>query len=159
MARSALAILGLKNHNHANSILEIEQEIFNFFGLKKRQMWKGFGLTFLRAFVMFLRGWVLVLFLGINLGGFLAFSLLSFTYIAVIIPIPAALGSHEAIQTFAFNSLGLGAPAATAFTMIIRGAELIVALIGTIFVFQIGLGLFEKALFKKTNNFDNNHGD
>lgn len=149
MARSALSILGLKNHNHANSILEIEKEIFNFFGLRKKAMWKSFGLTFLRAFVMYLRAWVLVLFLGKNLGGLLALSLLSFTYIAVTIPIPAALGSHEVIQTFAFNYLGLGAPTATAYTMIIRGAELTVSLIGVIFLFQIGLSLLEKALFKK----------
>ena len=87
--------------------------------------------------------------MGKNLGGLLALSLLSFTYIAVIIPIPAALGSHEAVQTIAFNSLGLGAPAATVYTMIIRGAELTVALVGVIFLFQIGWGLAKKALFKK----------
>jgi uncharacterized protein (TIRG00374 family) len=149
VAKSFLEFLGLKNHNHANSILETEKEIFNFFGLRKKSMWKSFGLTFLRAFVMYLRTWVLILFLGKNLGGLLAFSLLSFTYIAVTIPIPAALGSHEAVQTIAFNSLGLGAPAATVYTMIIRGAELIVALVGVIFLFQIGWGLAKRALLKK----------
>ena len=149
MARFILGFLGLKNHNHANSILETEKEIFNFFGLRKKPMWKSFGLTFLRAFIMYIRAWVLILFLGKNLGGLLALSLLSFTYIAVIIPIPAALGSHEAVQTIAFNSLGLGAPAATVYTMIIRGAELTVALVGVIFLFQIGWGLAKKALLKK----------
>ena len=60
--------------------------------------------------------------------------------------IPAVLGSHEAIQVFAFGSLGLGAPAATAFTMIIRAADILVALIGTAALFQLGIGILKKYL-------------
>ena len=71
---------------------------------------------------------------------------------AVMIPIPTALGTHEAIQTFAFNSLGLGTHTATAFTMIIRGAELMAALVGVVILFRLGAILVKNNLFKKLSS-------
>ncbi len=120
-------------------------------------MWKGVGLSFLRAAVMYVRTWLLIVFLlGKGIGLLPALSILGFSYLAVMIPIPAALGSHEAIQTFAFNSLGLGASSATAFTMIIRGAELIIALAGIMILFKFGIGFIYTRLNNlKTNNFNN----
>jgi len=153
IARLILRGFGLGKFNHANSILEIEKEIFNFFKPKKISMWKSFVLSFLMAGVMYLQAFILISFLGKKIGALSALSILGFIYAASMIPIPTALGSHEAIQTFAFNSLGLGASTATAFTMIIRGAELIVALAGVIILFQLGIILLRKALFKKLNNF------
>ena len=156
MARAILRILGLAKSNQASLILEAEKEIFNFFKPKKKAMWRGFGLSFLRAGAMYLRAWLLILFLGKSISALPALSILGFTYLAVMIPIPTALGSHEVIQTFAFNSLGLGLSAATAFTMIIRGAELIIALVGIIILYRLGIGLIRNTLFKKINNFSKN---
>jgi len=153
MAKLILRSFGLEKFNHANSVLEIEKEIFNFFKLKKISMWKSFVLSFLMAGVMYLQAFILISFLGKKIGALSALSILGFIYAASMIPIPTALGSHEAIQTFAFNSLGLGASTATAFTMIIRGAELIVAFAGVVILFQLGIILLRKALFKKLNNF------
>lgn len=156
MARFFLRILGLERFNHANSILDIEKEIFDFFKPKKMAMWRAFSLSFLRALAMYFRAWLLIIFLGKTTGGLPALSILGFTYLAAMIPIPTALGSHEAIQTFGFNSLGLGAYTATAFTMIIRGAELIVALVGVIILYRLGMGLLKNTLFKKVNNIAKN---
>ncbi len=157
MAEFFLRIFGLRMLHRASSILDIEKEIFTFFKIKKPAMWRGFALSFLRAVVMYLRAWLLILFLGKSLGALPALSILGFSYLAVMIPIPTALGSHEAIQTFAFNSLGLGSSTATAFTMIIRGAELIIALTGVVILFRLGVGLFKNTLYKKMNNFNRNH--
>jgi uncharacterized protein (TIRG00374 family) len=143
--------------NNQNQPFEIEKEIFSFFKIKKPLMWKVFSLAFLRAAIAYLRTWLLILFLGKSIGAFPALSILGFTYLAVIIPIPTALGSHEAIQTFAFDSLNLGASTATAFTMIIRGAELIIALAGVIILFRLGIILLKNTLFKKLNNFAKNN--
>jgi uncharacterized protein (TIRG00374 family) len=135
--------------------LEVEKEIFNFFKPKKKAMWRGFALSFLRAAIMLIRAWILILFLGKSIGALPALSILGFSYLAVMIPIPTALGSHEAIQVFAFKSLGLGASTATAFTMIIRGAELIFALAGIMLLFRLGVELFKKIFFKKVEKFTN----
>lgn len=143
----AKAIGKVFNHQLDSRPLEIEKEIFDFFNLKKIRMWKIFFLSFLRVVMTYLRTWLLIIFLGKSIGGLPALSILGFNFLAAMIPIPTALGSHEAIQTFTFNSLGLGAPAATAFAMIIRGADLIFALIGLIILFGLGIKFFKK-IFK-----------
>ncbi|MCP6718463.1 MAG: flippase-like domain-containing protein [Patescibacteria group bacterium] len=142
-------ITGFKKHSKNNLFFEAEKEIFDFFKWQNKFMQKSFLLSFLRAGVMCLRAWVLVLFLGKNIEVLSAFSLLGFTYLAAMIPIPTALGSHEAIQTFAFKSLGLTLSSATAFTMIIRGAELLVALLGIMMVLRVGIGFFKNIFFKE----------
>lgn len=147
--RESLVRFFLRSGN--NQPLEIEKEIFNFFKSKKKAMWRSFGLTLLRAGIMWFRVWVLIFFLGKEISVLPALSILGFSYLAAIIPIPTALGSHEAIQTFAFGSLGLGLSTATVFTMIIRGAELILALAGVIILFRLGLFLLKNTLFKKLN--------
>lgn len=149
----AKAIGKIFNHRLDNQPLEIEKEIFNFFRPKEKTLWKVSGLAFLRAGIMLLRAWLLIIFLGKSIGTLPAFSILGFNYLAVMIPIPTALGSHEVIQTFSFKSLGLGAATATVFTMIIRGAELLVALAGIIILFRFGLSLLKETIFKKLNNF------
>ncbi len=143
--------------NNQSQLLEVEKEIFKFFRPKKLLMWKAFLLSFFRATIMFSRTWLLIIFLGKSIGALPALSILGFTYLAVMIPIPTALGSHEAIQIFAFNSLGLGASTATAFTMIIRGAELIVALTGVIILFRLGTILIKNIIFKKLSSFAKNN--
>ncbi|MFH1657437.1 MAG: lysylphosphatidylglycerol synthase transmembrane domain-containing protein [bacterium] len=127
--------------------IEVEKEIFDFFKPREASMWKGFALSFLRGGVMFLRNWLLILFLAKNIGFWPSLSILGFSYLAATIPIPAALGSHELIQFFAFNGLGLKIGTAAAFTMIIRGAEVIVSLTGIVILFHTGLEILRKNLF------------
>lgn len=132
-----------------NNPFEIEKNIFNFFGPKKATMWRILGLNFMRAGVLLLKTWLLVVFLGKSITVFSSFSILGFTYLAIAIPIPAALGSHELLQTFAFNSFNLGIATAAAFTMIIRGAELVVAFIGIIVLFRLGIFLIKDEIFDR----------
>jgi uncharacterized protein (TIRG00374 family) len=131
--------------------IDTEKEIFNFFQPRNMALWKGFSLSFLRAGFMYLRVWILIFFLGENIGTLPALSLLGFNYLASMIPIPTALGSHEAIQTFAFNSLGLAPSLATVFTMIIRAAEIIISLVGIVALFRLGVILIKNMLFRKTD--------
>lgn len=128
--------------------LEVEKEIFDYFKPKEISMWKGFSLSFLRGGVMFARAWLLVSFLAEGLKFLPALSILSFSYLAAMVPIPASLGSHELIQIFAFNSFGLKTGIAAAFTLIIRGAELALALTGIAVLFHAGLALLKNTLFK-----------
>jgi len=128
--------------------LGVEKEIFNFFKLKKAPFWKGFSLAFVEEAINFLRIWFLISFLGKNLSFLPVLSIIGFSYLATIIPIPASLGVHDVIQAFAFNALKLGANFGTAFALIIRGAEIIVALIGVGILFRLGVKLFEANLLE-----------
>jgi uncharacterized protein (TIRG00374 family) len=143
------SIIGFFLRNNKNHPLETEKEVFDFFERKNPAMWKALGISFLKTGITYLKTWILILFLGKNLGPFASLSILGFTYLAATIPTPTSLGSHEAIQTFAFNSFNIGASTAAAFTMIIRGAELIFALAGIIIFFRMGIGLLKKALLVK----------
>lgn len=134
------------NHRLDSEPLEIEKEIFGFFELKKKSMWKCFSLSFLRMLLTYFRTLLLIIFFGQHLPLLPVLSILGFSYLATMFPIPTALGIHEAVQIFAFNALGLGSSVAAAFTMIIRGAELIVALIGMMFLFRSGTSIFKNEI-------------
>lgn len=129
--------------------LEAEKDIFNFFKKRDLMFWGSFGLAFLRVGVTWLRTWLLAIFLGKSLGALPALSVLGFYYLAVIIPIPAALGTHEIIQTFSFTAMGAGAGTAAAFTMIQRGGELILAVVGLLIFCKLGWGMLKNVLWRK----------
>ena len=114
------------------------------------------GLSFLKCGLVLTRAWFLVLCLGKALSFLPALSVLSFSYLAIMIPIPSALGTHEAFQTLVFNSLELETSFAPVFTMIIRGAELTLALIGGFLLLKLGAGILGTLLFKKLDNLINN---
>lgn len=151
MVKIAFRLFGLKNIKDDNVVLQAEKGMFDFFRLENKTFWTSFILSFLRAGVMYIRAGLLIFFLGRSIGALPVLSILGFNYLAVMIPIPAALGSHEAIQTFAFNSLGLRISTATAFTMIIRGVELIIALAGVAMIFRYGVIIIKDNLFNKVD--------
>jgi uncharacterized protein (TIRG00374 family) len=147
--KSLAGFLGLKKIEEKSTLIETEKEIFNFFSGKNKFMWKALVLSFFRATVMLMRVWFIILFLGKSAGLAQSLSILGFNYMAVMIPIPASLGSHEAIQTLAFSELGLGRSNATAFTMIVRGAETILSLAGMTILFKLGIDFVKNLLFKE----------
>lgn len=124
-----------------NGLIEVENQVFNYFDLKSKYLIKGLALSFLRALVMQLRVWVLILFLGANVGFLHSFSILGFSYLSSMIPIPTSLGTHEAIQIGAFRSIGLPGSMAAAFTLIIRAAEIILSSFGLIYLIRVGFNL------------------
>jgi len=138
-----------------NHFLSIENEVFEYFDVRNKFFYKGIAISFLRAFVMQLRAWILIFFLG-SITGFLpSLSILGFTYLSSMVPIPAALGSHEAIQYFAFGSLGISTSIVTAFTMIIRAAEIILSSIGMIFLIKTGFNFLDKKLINYNGQQNN----
>jgi uncharacterized protein (TIRG00374 family) len=146
--------LGAINRNKFlnGEALEVEKEILGFFRLNKKAFWEGLALAFLRVGATWLRCWVLILFLGKTIGVLPALSILGFYYIALFIPIPAALGTHEIVQTFSFSALGIGAGVAPVFTMIQRGSEVILAVVGILLFLRLGMGLLGTFIFRKIDN-------
>jgi len=133
--------------------VEMEREIFDFFKPRNKVLWQASAFAFLRVGVTWLRCWLLILFLGSQIGISSALSILGFYYFSLLIPIPMALGSHEVVQMFAFGALGLGSGLAPAFTMIQRAAELFLALIGMVIFFRFGVNLLKTFLFRRLENF------
>jgi uncharacterized protein (TIRG00374 family) len=139
----------LKNSNGAETIIDAEKEIFRYFRPNKEAMWEGFTLSILHELTLFGRAALLIFFLGKEIGVLTTISIVAFSSLAMLVPVPAALGSHEAVQSFIFNSLGLGANTAMAFVFIIRGVELMVALLGAVFFFRFGMQILESVILKR----------
>ncbi len=144
-----------RNLNGADTAIEVEKEIFRYFRPNKRLIWQGFGLSLLVELVLWARTFLLILFLGKNISAFLAVSVVAFSSLAIIVPIPAALGSHDVVQSFVFTTLGLGAGTGAAFVLVIRGVELISALIGLFFFLRFGIQFLHSLLLKKIGKLIN----
>lgn len=149
-------VLGSKYFSQKNGILNVEKETFDFFKQNKKIVSKVFVISFIRCALTYSRVLLILFFLGIKISWLSAFSILGFTYLALLIPIPAALGSHELVQASAFNYFGISVASAAVFTMIIRGAELIVSFFGIIFLFKLGVFIFKGLLFRKLKGEINN---
>ncbi len=142
-----------KEITQGNSIVETENEIFKFFKLKSRSMYKGLFLSLLKAGAMLARAWLLIFFLtNTNIGFPASLSVLGSTYFSTLIPIPTSLGSQEVIQAAAFLSLDFEVSVAAAFTMIIRAGEILVSLLGLAFLAKKGFNVMEERFNNKINN-------
>ena len=146
---SLLKIFRLKNSNGAETMIGVEKELFRYFRPNKKVMWKGIALSFLHVLTLLARAMLLILFLGKEIDVLLVVSIVAFSSLAMLLPISAALGSHEAVQSFVFDSLGLGANTAMAFVFIIRGVELIIALFGVVFFFRFGIQILDSVILRK----------
>lgn len=153
-----LKFLGLKYLNQNNGILDIEKETFDFFKMNRGLLLKVFFLSFLRSVLTYLRVLLIIFFLGVKINWLSAIAILGFSYLALLIPIPASLGSHELIQVSAFGYFGINLASAASFTIIIRSAELITAFIGIFFLFKLGIGILKGFMFKKLK-LEKNYGN
>lgn len=96
---------------------------------------------------MLLRIWFVVNFLGKSINFFPALPILAFSYLAMMVPVPAVLGVQEGVQIFTFDALKLGFDLGMAFALITRGADVIFALIGIFISFKLAAQLLRKELF------------
>ena len=106
-------------------------------------------MAFTKAAVLGLKAWILLLFLGKFLNFSQVLPILAFYFLTLFVPVPAMLGTHELSQSFAFNFLGIGTSLAPAFTMVLRGAEIIMVFIGFIILFKLGADLIKIILQRK----------
>jgi len=126
------------NEKATNEISCYEEGIFDFFKTSNKNMWKVLLLSFLKGIVNWLRSWAILWFLGIRVNGMITLSVMAFTNLSYLFPLPAALGSHEALQVFSFSLLGLPGEKAIAFTMILRAFDVLVATLGVLMAFRLG---------------------
>jgi len=135
------------------NILELEKEVFRFFTFRNIRFWEGLMWSIIKNIVALARVWLLVIFLGKTLSFFPILSILSFFYISMLIPIPAALGTHDAFQAFAFGALGAGASTGAAFALVIRAAELLLAIVGIILVIPLGISIVKNRFLNRIGRF------
>ena len=138
-----------KNGRTIEDILEAEKEVFAFFSFKKRVFWKALGLTLLRYLFHFVRCVVLVLFVVSNFVILKSLALYGFASLAALTPLPATLGALEIGEGIAFKVLGLGFSNGAVFSMVWRGADLLICLFGLLFLIKFGALWAEERVLSK----------
>ena len=138
--------------NGEGVIQDVEKEVFRFFHWKNRFFWEGIFFSLFKSFTGIVRTVVVILFFGKGLLLIPGITIMSFSYLAVLVPIPAALGAHDALQVTAFQTFGLGAATGAAFTLVMRAVEALFAGAGLIFVLLYGVSITKALFLGRPNN-------
>lgn len=124
-------------------ISSLEKDLFYFFSFKNKAMLKALFFGGLKMIFSWLRVFFLLYFLEIKTSLFLSFIIFAFTSASYLLPFPATLGSHEALQVFAFSNLGFSQESAVAFAFLFRGFDLLIAFLGIFFILRFGTSLIK----------------
>lgn len=154
---------GIEANRKGKLMFDTEEEVIHFFGLKKKVMWEGIGISVLKYGLIFIKFWLLIYFFGGGTSILRTISIYGFHNLACLVPIPAMLGSLEVAESLVFEGLGLGANLGVAFSFLLRGVNLLVCLIGLIFLVKFGakiaktkiLGLVKKIISDRSSLFLN----
>ena len=84
---------------------------------------------------------------------FKSLAIYGFYNLALFFPMPAALGSLEGAGALIFSSLGYGLAKGIVFAFLARGADLILALSGLLFLAKIGFNLLGEKILKWIDEF------
>jgi len=138
----------IKNTKNGKIIFDTEKEIISFFSPKKKAFWEGLSLSFLRYFLLFFRAALIIFFLKEGIEASKVLAIYGFTNLALLVPLPAGLGSLEAASAFSFRVLGLGFATGTIFGMVWRGADLVLCALGLVFLSKFGADLAEAKILQ-----------
>lgn len=119
-------------------IEEMELMMIEFYKHNKKAFMKTLGISFLSWVAMFFEYKFAAQLLGFNIGIIEIFFIVSFVGMAMLFPIPMAIGVLEAGQVSAFAIIGLPASAGVALAFLVRMKDLITAIIGMILLALYG---------------------
>lgn len=143
-------LLKMNKEDYKESLaIKTEKTVFEYFNIKNVCLWKGYFLSILKDLAMLLRVWLIIYFLGTSLDFMGGFSVLGFSFLSTLIPIPATLGIQELIQAFAFENLNINVGVSSAFAMILRAGEVIVAMTGFVLFFKAGYSFLRNKISLK----------
>ena len=134
-------------------ILAAEEEIVDFFGLKRKEMWQGLGISLLKYLLIVLRCWLLILFFQGGTNILNALTAYGFFNLATMVPVPAMLGSLELAEGLAFEGIGLGANIGIAFALVLRAMDVLLCLIGIILLIKFGAKLVKIKIIEIIDKF------
>lgn len=120
-------------------IEEFEKPIIKFYHKDHKHFYQTILISGLSWVLMFIEYSILGDMIGLNLSLIEIFLIVSFVGIAIILPIPMALGTLEAGQIGAFGIIGLSAAAGLALAILVRVKDMVFALAGLIILGIHGL--------------------
>lgn len=132
-------------------IEEIELMMIEFYKHNNKAFMKALGISVLSWIVMFFEYKFATQLIGINVGAVEIFFIVSFIGMAILFPIPMAIGALEAGQVSAFALIGLPISAGVALAFLVRAKDITIAIIGMILLAFYGFHV-PKVVKKKYYN-------
>ncbi|MCB0036403.1 MAG: flippase-like domain-containing protein, partial [Anaerolineales bacterium] len=112
------------------AIGRVEGEIITFFREHPLSFMVAFTLSLLSWVAMAAEYWLMAYFIGLRMTPWQAVTLLTAVRLAFLMPFPGAVGTLEAAQVWALEAMGLPAALGISLSLLIRGRDLSLALIG-----------------------------
>jgi hypothetical protein len=119
-------------------IEEIELIMIQFYKHDKKTFMKSLGITLLSWATMFVEYKLATTLLGLNLGVVELFFIITFIGLAILFPVPMAVGVLEAGQVSAFSMIGLAGSAGVALAFLVRMKDFFFGVIGMILLPMYG---------------------
>jgi uncharacterized protein (TIRG00374 family) len=119
-------------------IEEIELIMIQFYKHDKKTFMISLGITLLSWAAMFVEYKLATALLGLNLGMVELFFIITFIGLAVLFPVPMAVGVLEAGQVSAFSMIGLAGSAGVALAFLVRMKDVFWGIIGMILLAMFG---------------------
>ncbi len=129
-------------------LIDFEKPIIKFYHKDKKHFIQTILVSALSWLLMFIEYSILGDMVGVNLSLIEIFLIVSFVGVAIILPVPMALGTLEAGQIGAFGLIGLSAATGLALALLVRVKDIVFAVAGLIILGIHGLKI--KDAVKKT---------
>ncbi len=120
-------------------LIDFEKPIIKFYHEDKKHFFQTIMISALSWILMFIEYSILGDMVGVNLSLIEIFLIVSFVGVAIIIPVPMALGTLEAGQIGAFGIIGLTAATGLALAILVRIKDIVFVVAGLIILAVHGL--------------------
>jgi glycosyltransferase 2 family protein len=124
------AVLRLGHWRPLAILAEAEEQIVLFCRDHAPAFWLASALSVLSWVLLALEYWLMADFVGVEMNGWQAVALLTAVRIAVLMPLPGAVGSLEASQIWALGAMGLPPALGLSLSLLIRMRDIALALVG-----------------------------
>jgi uncharacterized protein (TIRG00374 family) len=141
----------LKKFEH--NVQEFEHLMIDFYHEKKLYFLGVVGMSVVAWVGMYFEYQFLSLILGVPIGISQLFLIISFVGVALLTPVPMALGTQEAGQIGAFAIFGIKKSSALALSLMVRARDLVLTGIGLAVVSYYGLNI--GSLWKNASGYEN----
>ncbi len=156
-----LSLLGLKKTEvkatkNGEFIFNIEGNVLRFFSLSEPFFWKNLLLSFFRHLFIYLRALMILFFV---VGGFYplkALAVQGLSYLSLLLPLPAGLGSLEAISSYGFELMSFDFQKGVLFAIIWRSSDLIICFIGFLMAIKLGINIIKLKIISITDTIKEN---
>ncbi len=129
-------------------LIDFEGPIIKFYHKDKKHFFQTIIISAMAWILMFIEYSILGDMVGVNLSLIEIFLIVSLVGVAIILPVPMALGTLEAGQIGAFGIIGLGAATGLALAILVRIKDIVFAVTGLLILGFHGLKI--KDAVKKT---------